>query len=65
MKKMDYRVKRIREIYDLYYNELKDTVEMIPPLNDEWIPWFIDIYVNDRDSNILSKKPPIKGCACQ
>ena len=25
---------------------------MIPPLNDEWIPWFIDIYVNNRDSII-------------
>ena len=28
MKKLDYRVKRMREIYDLYYNELKDVVEM-------------------------------------
>ena len=48
MKKLDYRVKRMREIYDLYYENLKDIVEMIPPLNDEWIPWFVDIYIDDR-----------------
>ena len=49
MKKMDYRVKRMREIYDLYYNELKHTVEMKKPLNDEWIPWFVDILIDNRD----------------
>ena len=48
MKKMDYRVKRMREIYDLYYNELKDVVEMRPPINDEWIPWFVDIFTDKR-----------------
>tara|TARA_B100001142_G_scaffold325505_1_gene379228 strand:- start:9331 stop:11172 length:1842 start_codon:yes stop_codon:yes gene_type:complete len=48
MKKMDYRVKRIREIFDLYYNELKDIVEMRAPLNDEWIPWFVDIFTERR-----------------
>ena len=52
MKKLDYRVKRMREIYDLYYNELKDIVEMCPPLNDEWIPWFIDIYIDRREELI-------------
>jgi len=57
MKKMDFRVKRMREIYDLYYNELKDIVVMIAPLNDEWIPWFIDIYINQREKliNFLKK----------
>ena len=48
MKKMDYRVKRMREIYDLYYNELKDVVKMRPPLNNEWIPWFVDIFTDKR-----------------
>ena len=48
MKKMDYRVKRMREIYDLYYENLKDIVEIKKPLNNEWIPWFVDIYINNR-----------------
>ena len=30
IKKMDYRVKRLREIYDLYYENLKDVVEINP-----------------------------------
>ena len=46
MKKLDYRVKRMREIFDLYYIELKDIVEMKSPLNDEWIPWFVDIFTD-------------------
>lgn len=49
MKKMNYRVKRMREIYDLYYDELKDIVEMKKPLSEEWIPWFVDILINNRD----------------
>ena len=48
MKKMVYRVKRMREIFDLYYNELKDIVEIHPPINDEWIPWFVDIFTDKR-----------------
>jgi perosamine synthetase len=48
MKKMDFRVMRIREIYNLYYNYLKDYIEIKPPLNEEWIPWFVDIYVDNR-----------------
>jgi perosamine synthetase len=49
MKKIDYRVKRMREIYDLYYENLKDVVEIKKPINTEWIPWFVDIFINDRD----------------
>lgn len=48
MKKIDYRVKRMREIYNLYYNELKDVVSMCNPLSEEWIPWFVDIYIQNR-----------------
>tara|TARA_B110001469_G_C9648399_1_gene329358 strand:- start:5288 stop:7141 length:1854 start_codon:yes stop_codon:yes gene_type:complete len=48
MKKMDFRVMRMREIYNLYYNYLKDYIEIKPPLNEEWIPWFVDIYVDNR-----------------
>lgn len=57
MKKLPYRIKRVREIYDLYYKELNNICHMIPPMNDEWIPWFIDIFIEDRDdlSNFLRK----------
>ena len=36
----------MREIYDLYYKNLSDY--MIKPLSDEWIPWFVDIYIDNR-----------------
>ena len=49
MKKLDYRVKRMREIYDLYYENLKDHYKILKPLNKEWIPWFVDIYVDNRE----------------
>lgn len=44
MKKLDYRVKRMSEIYNLYYQELKNYIKMLPPLFEGWHPWFIDIY---------------------
>ena len=50
MKKMDYRVNRISEIYNLYYKYLSDY--MIKPLSDEWIPWFVDIYIDNRNDLI-------------
>lgn len=49
MKKLPDRIIRMREIFDLYYSELNNVCKMIPPENDEWIPWFIDIYVENRD----------------
>lgn len=52
MKKMDYRVTRLGEIYNLYYQELKDVVKMKEPLSGEWIPWFVDIYLEDREKLI-------------
>ena len=52
MKKMDYRVKRMRDIYDLYYSELNGIVEMKEPLSSEWIPWFVDIFTNEREELI-------------
>jgi perosamine synthetase len=47
MKKLEVRRKRLREIHDLYYNQLNKF--MIKP-KENWIPWFIDIYVDDRES---------------
>jgi len=57
MKKLPGRVTRMREIFDIYYRELGTVCKMIKPANEEWIPWFIDIYVEDRDnlSTFLSK----------
>ena len=52
IKKIDYRVKRMREIYNLYYKELKSVVKMYEPLSDIWFPWFIDIYIENRDELI-------------
>lgn len=57
MKKLPERISRMREIFDIYYRELHTICNMIKPANEEWIPWFIDIYVEDRDdlSAFLSK----------
>jgi len=52
MKKLKRRVKRMRQIYDLYYENLKDHYEMKEPLSEDWIPWFIDIYSDNRDKII-------------
>ena len=46
MKKLDDRVKRMKEIYNLYFELLKEEthIKMIEPLFDGWHPWFVDIY---------------------
>ena len=49
MKKLNYRVGRKKEIYNLYESELKGVVEFIPTSN-ETAPWFVDIYVNEPDN---------------
>jgi len=48
MKKLPFRVKRMREIYNLYYKHLKHIMK--PPLSSNWIPWFVDIYIKDRSA---------------
>jgi len=53
MKKLDYRVKRMSEIYNLYYNNLKHDIEIIKPLYEGWHPWFVDIYCK---SNLFRNK---------
>jgi perosamine synthetase len=52
MKKLNYRVNRMREIYNLYYENLKNYNIILKPLSDEWIPWFVDIYINNRQEII-------------
>jgi perosamine synthetase len=55
MKKLPMRVQQIRKMFDIYYNNLNTVCKMIPPQNESWIPWFIDIYTDKRDelSNFL------------
>ena len=48
MKKLEFRVKRMKEIYHLYYQQLKHIMK--PSLSKNWIPWFVDIYIKDRKS---------------
>ena len=47
MKKLEFRVKRMTEIYNLYYQHLKHIMK--PPLSNNWMPWFVDIYIKDRE----------------
>jgi perosamine synthetase len=50
-KKLPQRVRRLREIFDLYASNLQDcsSIRMILPTSEEWIPWFVDIFVEDRE----------------
>ena len=54
MKKLPNRIKRMREIYDLYYSYLHKY--MISPGDEGWIPWFVDIFVKKREELITFLK---------
>lgn len=47
MKKLPGRVERMRAIFSQYFSHLGPW--MIPPMFERWIPWFVDLYVPDRD----------------
>jgi perosamine synthetase len=51
MKKLPWRVSRIRQMWDLYYKELSNVtaIEMFKATDPGWIPWFIDIFVDRAD----------------
>ena len=49
LKKINKRVKRMREIYNIYYTNLKDYYEIKAPLDDAWFPWFVDILCDNRE----------------
>ena len=49
MKKLPERVSRMREIFDIYYENLHTHCKIIPPSSNTWIPWFIDIFLDKRD----------------
>ena len=39
----------MREIYNIYYTNLKDYYEIKAPLDDAWFPWFVDILCDNRE----------------
>ena len=47
VKKLPTRVKRLRAIFDRYAAGLPGRFRKPP--SDEWIPWFVDLFVEDRD----------------
>jgi perosamine synthetase len=64
MKKLDWRVKRKKEIYKLYHDLLHDVreVEFIATNLQDCAPWFIDILVNgDGVRDNLAKFLESKG----
>ena len=52
LKKLPNRIERLRRIFDLYYSQLSGNCKMIPPQSSAWIPWFVDIFINNRDELI-------------
>jgi perosamine synthetase len=49
MKKLPGRVMQMRELYRNYYSQLNQIVKMIPPVDEDYVPWFVDIYTPRRD----------------
>lgn len=58
MKKLPGRVKRIKEIWNIYREKLNDIqqIKWISEPEDGWIPWFIDIYIDDPKALQLHMK---------
>ena len=52
MKKVPERIIRLREMFDIYYARIGTLCNMLPPQTDSWIPWFIDIFVENREELI-------------
>eukprot|EP00658_Telonema_sp_P-2_P013798 TRINITY_DN15231_c0_g1_i4.p1 TRINITY_DN15231_c0_g1~~TRINITY_DN15231_c0_g1_i4.p1 ORF type:complete len:389 (+),score=99.41 TRINITY_DN15231_c0_g1_i4:255-1421(+) len=61
MKKLPWRVDRMRAIWQLYFQELSTIPQVSMVRHHEsqpgWIPWFIDIFIQERDelSDYLKK----------
>lgn len=51
MKKLNFRVKRKKEIWQRYYENLRiiKEIEFLPTNQDATCPWFIDIYIDQPD----------------
>lgn len=48
MKKLPNRINFMKELYNQYYSNLSHI--MIKPNDTNYLPWFIDIYLNNRDN---------------
>lgn len=52
MKKLPWRVHRMRQIYQLYKAHLQDVPQVMMNDHDDheegWLPWFIDIFCDDK-----------------
>jgi perosamine synthetase len=46
-KKLPERITRMKEIYSLYSQNIP---MLLPSMGDEWIPWFIDLKMANRDT---------------
>lgn len=50
MKKLEWRINRMKEIWNLYYDKLSKCSKITMIYNNaNWCPWFIDIFVNNFD----------------
>lgn len=49
--KLPERVKRMRELFDIYSSNLNELngLTLLKAQTDEWIPWFIDVFTEKRD----------------
>lgn len=56
MKKLDWRVNRMKEIHNLYYENLKELNIIQKSSYDGWIPWFIDITTDKREQLMMFLK---------
>jgi len=55
MKKLDWRVHRMKEIHKIYYENLKDLNIIQDSHFDGWLPWFIDIMVEtDKRDELIN-----------
>ena len=50
MKKLPGRVFQLRELYQDYYRGLEGTPAYMLKQEDDYLPWFIDIYTDKRDA---------------
>ena len=52
MKKLPHRVRRMRDMFDMYYRGLASCRNVLigPPPTAEWIPWFIEVETKYRDN---------------
>ena len=54
LKTIDYRMKRKKEIYNKYYNNLSEKFSMLEN-SDEVVPWMVDIYSIHNRKNMVRK----------